>query len=329
MMKVFLLFTFFILTKQKVNGNNVFYWKWGFENGQIKVSGKLNDEKEIAIYAQAQATIDRFVLLYRTIEEKKHSEQLLYLNTVDTLSEQLLKPFITEIKKSSLIVLNLDSTLLFFPIEVLHADTSYLALFRPMVFQMNNSFINLDTDTIIITRGFILRDTSADIDNNCKSILSKYPKSKMKMISDLSKRDLKRKHQVDFFFISAHGTIDFSSSQSGILLNETNTIKKDFLKKNNPKLIFTDACFQGINMAYISTLADTKEVNYYIGSLLTVDLADAASHTIHRFFTYLNQTHNPIISLWRTKKKGFDNYSDNVQLLTTINKSLLFRIYKL
>jgi hypothetical protein len=74
----------------------------------------------------------------------------------------------------------------------------------------------------------------------------------------------------------------------------------------------------------------TIETNYYVGSLVAVDLADASIHNTERFFTFLNQTHNPVISIWKTKQRVFENYNEpslaaiNQTILTVINKSLMF-----
>jgi hypothetical protein len=323
-----------LLTTQTAGASDIFYWKWQLVNGQIKVSGKLNNEKESYTIVEGNAIIERFAFLYKLIDEKIHSKLSLFSTTVDTLSKQLVKPFITEIRKSTLVVLNIDSTLLFFPIEVLKVDTYYLALYRPMVFQASNSIINPDTDTLTIYKGFILRDPTADLADNSQYVLSKYPGSELKSMSNLDKEDLNQNHYADFFFMSAHGIVD-SSLHGGILVDETNSVSSDFVKKNNPRLFYTDACYQGINLNYITALAATKETNYYVGSIVTVDLADASIHNIERFFTFLSQTHDPVISLWKTKQRVFKNYNQpslagiNQTILTVINKSLMFRVYKI
>jgi hypothetical protein len=329
-----LLFTIAILciNAQRVAAKDVFYWNWSLAGKQIRVSGRLNEEKETSVFVIGQKTLDQFVFLYMAIEQKNHSQLPVYLRTVDTLSEELVKPFIEQLRRSSAIVLTVEPLLLFSPIEVLMADSVPLSLFRPMIFQIKERRIDIESDTLIISRGLILRDSTADTDNNCRKIFDRYPKSELKYIHQLTNKDLTRDHHIDFILVSAHGTIDGSSLEGGIMFNDTTLINQDFLEKNDPKLIYMDACIQGINTRYIASLSETKNINYYIGSVISVDLSDAATRTLNLFFSLLEKTHNPVLSLWNTKLSVFENYNNSgavTSVLTAINKSLMFRIYKL
>ncbi|NII28238.1 hypothetical protein HB364_24355 [Pseudoflavitalea sp. X16] len=330
-MKILPLIALFLISQLKAAASDIFYWNWCIVDEKLHVSGRLDNQQEITITLDAQTTIYRFTHLYVAIEEKNHSGLSQFLKTVDALSNELVKPFIGALRQSKAIVLTIDWRLLFSPIEVLMTDSMQLALYRPMLFQMGNKPADIEGDTIRISKGLILRDTTADTDNNCQQILSRYPQSELKYIHTLSEKDLASNYNIDFLFVSSHGQIDGATLSGGIKINDTTIVSENILRHNNPKLIYMDACALGLSVPYLYTLSQTKEINYYIGSLITVDISDAATYTINRFFYLLEKNHNPVISLWKTKQACFHNYGPEYvkSMLTTINKSLMFRVYKL
>lgn len=327
-MKTFIISIIFLLSLTSVRANNVFHWRWQLLGDQIKITGTLNNEKITTIYCETISTKKRFAVLYRIIDEIEYSKLNLYLNSVDTLSALLVKPFTAEIDKSQSITIEIDSSLLNFPIEFLNFRTTSVALSRPLVFKINEIHNVEGIDTLTLHRGFIIRDPTSDPENACRNIFSYYPSSEFKSAYKIYENDLGLKSNIDFILVSAHGDADSITFRGGIALNKIKNVKSDFFKVNNPKIVYIDGCQQGINWAYISALAETPETNFYLGPIISNDSGESSTRTINWFFSHLNKTHNPITSLWETRKQLYKHYNNKIKKMDVINKSFIFRIYK-
>jgi hypothetical protein len=324
------MFTLFILLfHTDAKADNIFYWKWQLLNDKIQVTGTINNEKSTIVYSETILTKSRFSKLYYTIDEIEYSKLKVYLKIVDTLSNQLVKPFDRELEKCQSIIVEIDSSLLNFAIEFLNFKNQSIALYRPMVFTINDRQKLESEDTLLLTRGFIVRDPTSDPENACKNIYRNYPTSEFKSAYKIYEDDLVQKNNIDFILISAHGDADSLTFTGGVALNKIDNVKPYFFKINNPKLVYIDGCQQGINWTYINALSETKETNFYLGPLVSNDSGESSTKTINWFFSFLSKTHNPIISLWETRKRLYNHYNKKIKAMDVINKSFIFRIYKI
>lgn len=324
------IFTLFILVFQtNAKADNIFHWKWQLLNDKIQITGSINNETSTTIYSETLLTKNRFSKLYYTIDEIEYPKLKEYLRIVDTLSDQLVKPFNRELEKCQSIIVEIDSTLLNFAIEFLNFKNQSIALYRPLVFTINDRQQLESADTLSLTRGFIVRDPTSDPENACRNIYRNYPTSELKPAYKIYEKDLVQKNNIDFILISAHGDADSLTFKGGIALNKIDNVNPYFFKLNNPKIVYIDACQQGINWTYINALSETKETNFYLGPLVSNDSGESSTKTINWFFAYLSKTHNPIISLWETRKRLYNHYNKKIKTLDVINKSFIFRIYKI
>ena len=327
-MRNFIFVIFILFSQTKVKADNIFYWKWQLLGDKIKITGTLNNEKSTTIYSERIITKIRFSKLYNIIDEIEYSKLNLYLKTVDTLSKQLVKPFSAELDKCQSIIIEIDSSLLNFGIEFLNFRTETIAIYRPLVFKINDKGEVDGMDTLSLTRGCIIRDPTSDPENACRNIYRSYPTSEFKSAYKIYEKDLILKDNIDFILISAHGDADSLTFKGGVALNKIENMNPYFLKVNNPKVVYIDGCQQGINWTYIEALSETKEINFYLGPIVSNDSGESSTKTINWFFSYLSKTHNPVVSLWETRKKLYSHYTKKIKAMDVINKSFIFRIYK-
>jgi hypothetical protein len=327
-MRNLVLTVFILLSQTNAKAENTFYWKWQLLNDKIQITGSINNEKSTIVYSETLITKSRFSKLYYTINEIEYSKLKVYLKIVDTLSNQLVNPFDNELEKCQSIIVEIDSSLLNFAIEFLNFRNQSIALYRPIVFTINDRQKIESRDTLSLTRGFIVRDPTSDPENACRNIYRQYPTSEFKSAFKIYDKDLVQKSNIDFILISAHGDADSLTFKGGVGLNKIDNVNPYFFKINNPKIVYIDACQQGINWTYINALSETTETNYYLGPLVSNDSGESSTKTINWFFSYLRKTHNPIISLWETRKRLYNHYNKKIKTMDVINKSFIFRIYK-
>jgi hypothetical protein len=327
-MKTFLFAAILIVFQSKTEAQNIFHWKWELLEAEIKITGKLNDGKETVIFCESVVTKKRFERLYRIIDEIEYKRLQVYQRTVDTLSNQLVLPFAKELKESNSIIVDIDSSLLNFAIEFIKIKNESIALFRPLVFKINDRINTETSDIVILHKGYIVRDPTSDPENACINIYRQYPSSEFKSAYKIFEKDLTIKPGIDFILISAHGDADSITFKGGIALNKIDNVSGSFFKENNPAVVYIDGCQQGVNWTYISALAETDESNFYLGPIVSNDSGESSTKTINWFFSYLRNTHNPIISIWKTRNRLYKHYNQKINKMDVINKSFIFRIYK-
>ncbi len=327
MIKLFIAFSFLFQFKTGT-AQSIFYWKWQLVDNNIKITGKIVDGEEKEIVTDAAAAKKRFNRLYSIIDEIEYSKLNVYLKTVDTLSKELVMPFAKNISKCSLITIEIDSSLLRLPIEFLNFNNQSMALLRPLLFTINGFVPKDGSDSTIMHKGYIVRDPTSDPENACRTTLQKYPASQLKSAYKITEKDLVQKPGIDFILISAHGDADSLSLLGGIALNKIENVAPAFFRENNPKITYLDGCQQGINWAYIGALTQTPEPNFYLGPIISNDSGESSTKTINWFFDYLKQVYNPCIALWKTRVKLYNHYKKNIRQMDVINKSFIFRIYK-
>jgi len=328
-MKKIIIVTLLLISQKVVLADDIFYWKWQLTNGQIKITGSINHQTEKTVYAEATITKKRFALLYWIIDYIEYPKYKVFQKTVDTLSSLLVGPFSSDISKCRSIIVDLDTSLLNFPIEFLKLKTESIALIRPMVFTIAGNQNDPARESVVLHKGCIIRDPTSDPENACINIFHSYPGSEFKSAYKITEKDLGLKTGIDFILISAHGDADSITFRGGIALNKIDNVKPGFFKENNSKVVYVDACQQGINWTYISALAETKEPNFYLGPIISNDSGESSTKTINWFFSFLKQTQSPVTSIWETRKKLYRYYNKKINAMDVINKSFIFRIYKI
>lgn len=327
MIKTFISLCFLFQFKSTA-AQNIFHWKWELAENNIKITGKIDNGQEKVIVTDAAAAKKRFSILYSIIDEIEYPKLNVYLKTADTLSKELVMPFAKNIGQCSLIIIEIDSSLLRLPIEFLSFNNQSMALVRPLLFTINGFALKEGSDSIILHKGYIVRDPTSDPENACRTTLQKYPASQLKSAYKITEKDLVQKPGIDFILISAHGDADSLSLRGGIALNKIENVAPVFFKENNPKITYLDGCQQGINWAYIGALAQTPEPNFYLGPVISNDSGESSTKTINWFFDYLKQVYDPCIALWKARIKLYNHYNKKIRRMDVINKSFIFRIYK-
>lgn len=321
----------FILLFQFAIGKaqNVFHWKWQLVQQQLVVSGKIDDGEEKVITSEIGIAKKRFSRLYNIIDAIEYSKRKSYLKTVDTLSEELVFPFVQQIAQCQSVIIAIDSSLLNFPVEFLKVNNSTVAIIKPLLFTISGYTVAEDTGSIKLHKGFIVRDSTSDPENACLTTLHKYPASYFKSAFKITEKDLSIKPGIDFILISAHGDASGSNFRGGIALNKIDNVAPAFFAMNDPKLTYIDACDQGINWNYIEALAATPAINFYTGPIISNDSGESSTKTINWFFDHLKQTGDPVIAMWKTRMKLYNHYNKKIDAMDVINKSFIFRLYKL
>ena len=325
---VITIFTCTLLNIKGAAAQNIFHWKWHLEENSIKIKGRIDNGEEKEVITDAVITKKRFNLLYKIIDETEYKEFKGYLSTRDTLSHELVLPFQKYISQSRLIVIEIDSSLLRLPIEFLNLHNQSIATVKPLLFTINHFTPTAGFDSVRLQKGYIVRDPTSDPENACRTTLQKYPASIFKSAYKITANDLVKKPGIDFILISAHGDADSISLCGGIALNKIENVAGTFFKVNNSKVVYIDGCQQGINWTYIGALAQTPETNFYLGPVISNDSGESSTKTINWFFDYLQQVNNPCIALWKTRIKLYKHYNKKINRMDVINKSLIFRIYK-
>ncbi len=306
----------------------IFYWRWQAAGDSVHITGAIGTDR-IIVPQSLKLTRERFVRLCYIIDEIEYKKLEVYHNTADTLSDLLIKPFANELKKCSSIYVEIDSSLLNFSLEFLAVNKMPLAIYKPMLFTING-FVNADTtQSFPLHRGFIVRDKTSDPEKACINIFHQFPKSEFKDAYSIYQKDLGLKKNTDFILFSAHGDADSLTFRGGIGLNKIDNVDPEFFKMNDPALVYLDGCQQGINRTYISAPAQTEKTNFYLGPLVSNDSGESSTRTINWFFDYLKQTKDPVVSLFKTRQRLFVHYNGHIKQMDVINKSFIFRVYKL
>ena len=311
------------------NAQDIFHWKWQLVQQQLRVTGRLDGREENEILTEINTAKKRFDRLYHIIDEIEYPKMKEYLKTVDTLSNQLVLPFARQIKQCRRVIIEIDSSLLNFPIEFLKINNRAVAVSKPLLFTINGYAVAEDTGSVTLHKGFIVRDSTSDPEKACLTTLYKYPASNFKSAFKITEKDLGIKPGIDFILISAHGDASGNNFRGGVALNKIDNVSPAFFAVNDPKLVYIDACDQGINWNYIEALAATAKINFYTGPIISNDSGESSTRTINWFFDYLKQSGDPVMAMWKTRIKLYNYYNKNIHAMDVINKSFIFRMYKL
>jgi hypothetical protein len=318
-----LLFSFVFLSAQQT-----FYWKWQVTGDSLQLTGDLQGHQKVTIIVAGSGIREKFAKVYKIIDLIEYQNANVYVHTIDTLSKQLLMPFAKQLRACKTVIIDIDSSLLGLPLELLLVDKEAMAVFRPIAFRINSRVGKEISDTLTLRKGFIIRDPTSDPEDACATIFHRYPSSIYKSAYKTTVAELSRKTDADFFLISAHGYADSLTMRGGVFLKDAQ-ISPDLFKRNNPKLVFIDGCQQGINWTYISALTESVEPNLYLGPIISNDSGESSTKTINWFFSYLKQNGNPITALWKTRRRLYAYYHKKINSMDVANKAFIFRIYKL
>lgn len=326
-MKFFPLLLFLFLSIG-LQAQNVFHWQWRLLNDTLQITGRLNAEEPTVIRLGKASTKKDFAFLYQTIDGLTYKHWAAYQKTVDALSETTVRPFEKQLAQCNRIVVEMDSSLLNFPIEFLEIQGEAMAVFRPMVFTINSFAIKNGADTLSLHKGFILRDPTSDPEDACTTTFGLYPGSTFRSTYRVKPKDLRFKLKFDFALVSAHGFAD-SVTLRGCVFAKEEPIKPAIFHKAPFKLVYVDGCQQGINWSYVKALAQSDNTTFYLGPIVSNDSGESSTKTINWFFSFLRQTADPVEAIWKTRKRLHLHYQNRVSETDIVNKSFIFRVYKL
>lgn len=308
-----------------------FYWQWQTAGDSLQLTGRLNEEPVTVVHLGKASIKKPFALLYRNIDETRYKEWNDYQKTVAFLSKATVQPFQRQLLACNRVVVEMDSGLLNLPLEFLQVQNNSLALFRPLVFRINGFAGKQGNDTLTLHRGFLLRDPTSDPEDAVTSIFRRYPASTFRSVSHIKPADFQFRPGADFALMSAHGFADSATLRGCIFFANDSPVRPRIFEQSQLKLVYIDGCQQGINWSYISKLAQAESTVFYLGPIVSNDSGESSTKTINWLFDALRQSHNPVEALWITRKHLHNHYKNVRKLNSTdvVNKSLIFRIYKL
>lgn len=310
-----------------LNAQKNFYWKWAVRNDSLEISGKLEGHPPDFLKLPLAPIRENFACIYRTIDLINYKQAKTFTKIAGALSQQLVNPFATKIRSCQLIVVSIDSALLGFPLEFLTCGNKPIALVRPMVFQISGRLQKEGSEMIVLKKGLIIRDPTADPEDACATTFSRYPASTYKSAYHLSMATLTTKKDQDFLLISTHGYIDSATYKGRVLLKDS-ILDPAFFYQNRFKLVYLDACQQGMNWAYLSSLSKALETTFYLGPIVSNDSGESSTKTINWFFSEMKKSNNPVLAIWKARNLLYQHYSKKINQLDVINKALIFRIYR-
>lgn len=312
-----------------LKAQDVFHWQWRAVKDTVQISGRLNAEEGPTIVRLNKAILKKdFGFLYRTVDELEYNQWTAYQKAVAVLSEATVKPFESQLARSHRMVVEMDSGLLSFPVELLQLHNQAISVYRPMMFTVSGLTRKAGLDTLRLRKGFILRDPTSDPEDACTTTFRRYPASTFRSTYRVKPVDFRFRPGVDFLLMSAHGFAD-SLTLRGCVFAKDSPVRPAIFLNTPLKLIYVDGCQQGINWSYIKVLAQADHTIFYLGPVVSNDSGESSTKTINWFFSYLQQTHNPTIALWKTRQKLYRHYQKGWKALDVVNKSFIFRIYKI
>lgn len=318
----------FLLLFNGLKAQNVFHWQWRLANDTVQITGKLGTEGPTVVRLNHAAIKKDFGFLYRTVDEIAYKQWETYRKAVAVLSEATVKPFENHLAQCSRIVVETDSDLLNFPVEFLQMRNQAIAALRPMVFTVAGFANKNGSDTLTLRKGFILRDPTSDPEDACTTTFQRYPGSTFRSTYRVKPDDFRFKPGVDFLLMSAHGFAD-SLTLRGCVFARDSPVRPLILCRTNLKLVYVDGCQQGINWSYIKTLAQADKTTFYLGPVVSNDSGESSTLTINWFFLHLKETADPVMALWQTRKQLYQHYKRRLHGMDVVNKSFVFRIYKI
>ena len=311
-----------------LKAQNVFYWKWQSPNDTLQITGRLNVEGATVVRLNKTIIKTDFAFLYRTIDEISYKHWSAYQKTVTALSEATVQPFKDQLMQCNRIVVEMDSSLLALPVEFLQIQKEALALFRPMVFTVAGFTKKNSPDTLSLHKGFIFRDPTSDPEDACTATFQRYPSSTFRSTYRIKPEGLHFKPGADFLLMSAHGFAD-SVTLRGCVFAQEAPVKPSIFINSPFKLVYVDGCQQGINWSYIKALAQRDNTAFYLGPVVSNDSGESSTKTINWFFAHLKETSDPVMALWQTRKDLHRHYKGCIRGMDVVNKSFIFRIYKI
>ena len=189
--------------------------------------------------------------------------------------------------------------------------------------------IDLGKSILDINNGLIISDSTADPENGCGSAHQLFTGTVYYKIENASDELIENQKDIDMILISAHGEVD-DGFKGGIYITDLQ-LNPDVFLTANPKLVYIDACQQGINLSYVNALKENGRTRFYIAPIISNDAGDSSTKTIQWFFTKLKSSKDPVKALSYARRKLYSYYSYNTSCnkITVLNKSFPFRVYQI
>jgi len=327
-MKHILLYLFVVITLAGYSQSLLtFHFSSIGNNLNIVAVNDNNESNSIVLRESKKRLINDFDAIYNIINDLKKSKRKKLDFITDSLSQVLIPPFEPLISKCERIQFVIDPELLGCSFDLLKYNGVPLFLQFEIVYCLEN--IEFDKVMLNISNGLIISDPTADPEDGCISVHKLFLETEYFKIENASVELIAKHKDIDLLLISAHGGVNMELNGK-IDINET-PLNADVLSKINPKLVYIDACQQGINLSYINALKENRKTHFFIAPIISNDAGDSSTKTIQWFFTRLNSSKDPINALSYARKKLYSFYSYNTSYnkIKILNKSFPFRIYQI
>ncbi len=299
-----------------INGNDI----------NIEASNDNGETKSVILKESKSRLINDFDEVYWIIDNLKKSKRKKLDFKIDSLSRILIKPFEPLLSKCDRIQFVIDPELAKCTFDLLEYNEVPLFLQFEIVYCLEKT--NFGKTILDINNGLIISDSTADPENGCGSAHKLFPETKYFRIENASDELIAKQKDIDVILISAHGEVD-DGFKGGIYITEIQ-LDADVFLTANPKLLYIDACQQGINLSYVNALKENGRTRFYIAPIISNDAGDSSTKTIQWFFTKLKSSKDPIAALSFARKKLYSYYSYNTSYnkIIVLNKSFPFRVYQ-
>jgi hypothetical protein len=327
LMKFSLLATLFFWTLTVLGQKGPdFYWSWRIVGDSVIVTGKCAGAGAGRVAVGKAATLQSFARIYRIVDALDYERLGEYKAHAKNLSAKLVKPFAAALSKCGRMIVTLDTGLLALGIEFLATGSQPLALYRPLLFRINTGKV-VEEKKLRLHKGFILRDTSADPENACRTVQQAYPNSVLRSAHGLAASAFRLPAGIDFAVLSTHGLVD-SATGKGLLFLDKDLLPAGSLAAAPLDLLYIDACQQAASRSVTSALSHKATGTYYIAPLVSNDSGESSTRTMTGFFNYLKVLGDATGALWHTRRDLAAHYR-KWKSLDVVNMSYIFRVYLL
>ncbi|MCP5496482.1 MAG: hypothetical protein H7A23_18200 [Leptospiraceae bacterium] len=302
---------------------------------QIKIS---QSEEELCIEASSASGTkeftlpyeeidDRFQFVYDCLEDLETKKADEFSKSIQYLSEKIIQPIKDLLEEVDHICFFIDTDFVCHAYDLLEANGKPLFLTHAITYTITDFEIDEDAE-IEIEDGLIVSDKTCDPEKACKILHAKLTNCEYYEMEDISVEEIEEEaDDVSLLLISAHGELD--DDNSGEITINDESLTDDELENIDCTIVYFDSCQMGVNVDFLEVFSEEETTQYYMAPIISNDAGDSSTNTILWFFENLEKAKNPTKSLFATKKKLYQHYSEKkLDKITILNKAFPFRLYE-
>ncbi len=300
--------------------NRILYISCVYENGYLIIK-PLNCNNTQVIIPKSEAE-SGFNYLYYCLENRIYNSK--FKLTQKVLSDKIVKPLQNLLNESDEIVFVIQQDIITYPFDILLINNDYLFTSKPISYSFNETRI-IKNSINKMSYGLIISDPTADPENGCYTTKKIFPQSAYFLDKDYFSYNFEKEDYFNFVLISAHGQISLNDSDH-FILNGNNISFNKFKIKHD--LMYFDSCRLGISYRFIENSAKLG-AQYYLAPITSNEAGNSSTKTIQYFFKNINHGYSVTQSLFKTRKKIFNDYVDKESIENVLWYSFPFRVYLL